>query len=320
VVDLGVSGGEPFMRPDLFEILEHACGLGMAVGVASNGTTLTPERAARLARMGVDRYQVSLDGPPASHDELRQWPGLFERVRRTIRLARERGLRTHVCCTINRLNWQQLDPFAALVAESGVQRLNFSRYVPTGRGVHALDLPAGAWHRVIRQCVRLRDEYRGRMEVTTHLAQQVLVDCEVAGMRGHIGCQAGVGQGCVTANGTVWPCVLLPVPLGNVRTTRFADVWSSSPVVRELRDRDALKGRCAACAWRSRCGGCRAVAYARTGDYLYEDERCWLYAAPAERERACGPNECQPEGDQHGKATVGRGKRTDRPRLLRLYP
>lgn len=283
VVDVGISGGEPLLRKDLFEILEETRALGLSVGLASNGSTLTHERARRLSVLGIDRYQVSLDGLRSAHDTLRRWPGLFDRVLETIRLALSYGLRTHVCCTINRLNADELVTFTALVHSLGVQRINFSRYVPTGRGTDALDLSNDHWRAVIEQCVRLRNEYASRMEITTHLAQQILVDPEVVDMPGFVGCQAGMGQGCVTADGTVWPCVLLPIPLGNVREASFQEIWDGSETVRLLRSRTHLKGPCGNCSLKDRCGGCRAVSFAKTGDYLTTDPRCWLLRASPER-------------------------------------
>jgi radical SAM protein with 4Fe4S-binding SPASM domain len=276
VVDLAVSGGEPLLRKDLFDVIRHARTQGLSVGVGSNGSTLTARSAALLAELGVNRYQVSLDGLAQSHDTLRKWPGLFQRVLRTIELARAAGLRTHVCCTINRLNFAELEDFAAVAATLGIRRINWSRYVPTGRGTDWLDLTDTEWHEAIRLCVLLRDRYEGQIEMVTHLAQQILVDPQVAGMPGFIGCQAGIGQGCVTANGTVLPCVLLPVPVGNIREKPFGEIWRTSPTIQALQARQGLKGACGSCFFKDRCGGCRAVALAKTGDYLATDERCWL--------------------------------------------
>lgn len=276
VLDLGISGGEPLLRKDLFVIVERARLRGLAVGVGSNGTTMTAANARRLAACGVGRWQVSLDGVGESHDALRRCPGLFDRVVAAIGTARDHGLRVHVCCTVNRLNVGELEDLAALVERLGVARLNVSRFVPTGRGTSELDVPLAVWHKVVRRTVRLRRRFAGRLEISTHLAQQVLVDPEAAEMPGFVGCQAGRGQGCVTARGDVYPCVLLPVVLGNVRRQRLADLWRTHPVIHALQDRSRLGGACGSCALRSRCGGCRAVAYARTGDFLAADERCWL--------------------------------------------
>lgn len=284
VVDFGISGGEPLVRRDVLDVVAHAKARGMAVGVASNGAKLPEDVAERLAELELNRLQVSLDGPPVAHDTLRRWPGLFERVVASIGRARRAGLRVHVCCTINSLNVDQLDRFVESLLSLDVQRLNFSRYVPTGRGTDALDLPDGRWRSVIETCAAMKARFSGRLEIVSHLAQQILVDDEVVDMPGFIGCQAGRGQGCVTANGTVLPCVLLPVPLGTIREASFREIWQGSPIVQLLQDRANLRGKCAGCPVRPRCGGCRAVAFAKTGDFLATDPRCWLPdSAPAAR-------------------------------------
>jgi radical SAM protein with 4Fe4S-binding SPASM domain len=281
VVDLAVSGGEPLLRRDLFDVVAHARALGMSVGIGSNGGRLTAQQAAQLAASGVGRFQVSLDGMRAAHDRLRRWPGLFDRVQNTIDTVAGLGVRVHVCCTITQLNVAELEDFVAFVATRPVRRINFSRYVSTGRGTGLLDLDDAAWREVMLRCMALRDIYADRLEITTHLAQQILVDPCVADMPGFIGCQAAMGQGCVTATGDVLPCVLLPIRMGNVRQRPFAEIWRDSPVAARLRDRSALGGACGTCVLRDRCGGCRAVAYARTGDYLAADPRCWLPNARA---------------------------------------
>ncbi|WP_026381366.1 radical SAM/SPASM domain-containing protein [Afifella pfennigii] len=275
VVDLGISGGEPLLRRDIMEVMRHARDRGMSFGIASNGAKLAPRRAEELAELGLGRLQVSLDGFAEEHDSLRRWPGLFARVLKTIATARAAGLRVHVCCTITRLSADRLEDFTAFLAETGIRRLNLSRFVPTGRGTAALDPGDAAWRGIIIRCAALKRAYAGRMEITTHLAQEALVDPDVMAMPVFAGCQAGRGQGCVTANGTVLPCVLLPLALGNIRQKGFRRIWAESPVVRELKDRSRLAGACGACGLRERCGGCRALAYARSGNALGEDPRCW---------------------------------------------
>lgn len=276
VIDLGISGGEPLLRRDLPRIISHAKACGMSVGVATNGAKLSSELADRLATLGIDRLQVSLDGLSAAHDQLRRWPGLYERAINSIATARRAGLRVHICCTITSLNVTELDRFVDSLLPLDVQRLNFSRYVPTGRGTDKLDLTDHCWREVVERCSALKTEYRAQLEIVTHLAQQILVDDEVTDMPAFIGCQAGRGQGCVTANGTVTPCVLLPLSLGNMREKPFRQIWESSPTIRALQDRTQLQGKCRSCQVRDRCGGCRAVALARTGNFLSTDPRCWL--------------------------------------------
>lgn len=280
VIDLGISGGEPLLRRDMLEIISHAKRRGMTVGIASNGAKLSPARAAQLAATGLDRLQVSLDGFAEQHDYLRRWPGLFDKVLGTIRIAQAAGLRVHICCTLTRLNFASLEAFVSFVAQTGIKRLNLSRFVPTGRGSDLLDPGDHEWRGIIERCRRLQIEYAGKLEITSHLAQQILVDPEAKGMSAFAGCQAGRGQGCITANGTIFPCVLLPIAVGNIRQGDFRDIWTNSPTIHALQDRDRLQGACGTCSLRDRCGGCRAVAFARTGDLLAADSRCWLHEQP----------------------------------------
>lgn len=180
------------------------------------------------------------------------------RVWAAVDIAYAVGLRVHPCCTITRLNFRELENFTEYVAaRGGVSRINFSRYVPTGRGNDTLDLTDMEWHEVIAQCYELKKRYKSRLEIVTHLAQEILVDDEVLKLPSFIGCQAGRGQGCVTSNGTVFPCVLLPIPIGNIRQTSLRNLWSKSEVIQKLQDRQFLQGYCGDCALKSRCGGCR---------------------------------------------------------------
>lgn len=276
IVDFGISGGEPFIRDDIMRIVAYARRCGMAVGVASHGANFSAARADKLAELEVGRIQFSLDGLASSHDALRQLSGLHRRVLNSIETAKRAGLRVHVCCTINSLNVDHLSEFVEFLAAINIDRLNFSRFIPTGRGSDRLDISDRQWRDVIEHCRRLARQYDGRLEIVSHLAQQILVDDVVGDIPGFVGCQAGRGQGCVSANGTVFPCVLLPIPIGNIRETSFRQIWETSTVISELRERTRLEGKCLRCAVRAQCGGCRAIAYARTGRYLAEDPRCWL--------------------------------------------
>lgn len=276
VIDLGISGGEPLLRKDIFTLIGHAKDCGMTVGIASNGARFTSRIARMLSGLRIDRIQFSLDGPAELHDELRQWQGLYHRVIHAIGVARQEGLRVHICCTITRLNADRLDEFVDSLIPLGIQRINFSRYIPVGRGTDALDLPDDQWRQVIEHCMVLKKKYAAHLQIVTHLAQQILVDEEVQDMPVFTGCQAGRAQGCITANGTVQPCVLLPIGLGNLRHASFTDIWDNAPANQQLRNREHLAGRCGSCDVRSRCGGCRALAYARTGNFLDSDPRCWL--------------------------------------------
>ncbi len=292
VFDLAFCGGEPFLRRDLFQLMAHASGRGMVTAVGSNGWLVTRRLLARVRDAGVTRFQVSLDGLEATHDRIRRRAGLFRRSVAAIADGIDSGLRTHVCFTAHRGNLAELEAVVDLAARLGVHLFNLSQFVPVGRGDRDRDLTVAQWREVIEVWQRKRDEYAGRMMFTSHLAQLALVDPQIAGQPGFRGCQAGTGQAAITADGDVLPCVVLPMPVGNIRRQRFMDIWNGSPVLTRMRLRQGLGGLCGSCAMRERCGGCRAVAWAYTGDCFAEDPRCWLVEA-AHQEDGPGLLECE---------------------------
>ncbi|MGO9073780.1 MAG: radical SAM protein [Terriglobales bacterium] len=276
VLDLAVSGGEPLLRKDVFDVIAYARNRGFTVGIGSNGSTITSTVLDALLKVDINRLQVSLDGPETEHDALRRWPGLFARATKAISLAVQHGVRTHVCCTINRLNAASLEPLTRIVTELGVKRLNFSRFIPTGRGNDSLDLSPLEWREVVATVNNLRRKSKPQLDIVSHLAQEVLLDETLANIEVFRGCGAGHNQACVSFDGTVFPCVLLPISIGNIRQQPFRELWRDSHVINTLQARSTLKGQCGNCALKQSCGGCRAVAYAKTGDYLASDSRCWI--------------------------------------------
>jgi radical SAM protein with 4Fe4S-binding SPASM domain len=276
VFDLAFCGGEPFIRRDIFELLEYAGKAGLTTGIGSNGWRVTENMLSKIKDAGVQRFQISLDGLEATHDRIRGRSGLFRRSVAAIGASIGSGLRTHVCLTVHRGNLADLADVIDLCADMGVHLFNLSQFVPVGRGDRARDLTVREWRDVLSLWQRKRDEYAGRMAFASHLAQLVLADPDVSCQPGFRGCQAGTGQAAISATGDVWPCVVLPVPVGNIRERPFGEIWRTAPVLTALRSRQGLGGLCGSCALKERCGGCRAVAWAYTGDPLAEDPRCWL--------------------------------------------
>lgn len=278
VFDVAISGGEPLTRRDIFEVIEHATGLGIRVGLGSNGSTVTPQVARRLKDLGLNRLQISIDGLEETHDRARRWRGLFQKSIRAIKTGIDADLDVHVCFTAHRMNFRELGAVIDQCATWGVRRFNMSRLVPTGRGDTSLDLTPGEWKMVVEGFELKRKALAGQMDFSTHLAQLVLLDPSLDCTSGFVGCQAGLGQGCIGPEGDVTPCVMLPVVVGNIRQQSLEELWPTSPIIQTLQDRSNLKGWCHSCDQREKCGGCRGVAYAYTGDLLAPDPRCWLYA------------------------------------------
>jgi AdoMet-dependent heme synthase len=266
VVDLALSGGEPLLRRDLERLIGHACSLGLTVGTSTNGFALTKARAASLRDAGLGRLQVSLDGLACAHDRIRG-TGSFDRAIKAIRTGVAAGLRTHVCFTAMRSNIDSLEDCIALAMSLGVHGLNLSQFVATGRGAQSENLLPEQARMAIEVWSAARAS-RPDMYFTAH-AVGPFVDGSTGG-----GCQAGRAIACVTSTGDVTPCVMLPLVLGNLTQRTFREIWTGGEVLDRLRARK-VRGACGACALREQCGGCRAAAWAHTGDLYAADPQCW---------------------------------------------
>ncbi|MGC9436133.1 MAG: radical SAM protein, partial [Methanomicrobiales archaeon] len=140
VVALSLSGGEPLMRRDLFDIAARARDRGMYVSCASNGTLITPDVARRMKESGIEYVEISLDAPDAAtHDAFRGMPGAFERTCAGVRACVDAGLFTCVAATATRHTCPQVPDLYALSADLGVQRFICFNFIPTGRGVEITD-------------------------------------------------------------------------------------------------------------------------------------------------------------------------------------
>lgn len=277
VLVLALSGGEPMLRSDWHQLAARAVTRGLSVNIGTNGTTVTERRADQLRDLGVQSVTVSLDSHrPDVHNHFRQLRGLYDRTLTAIERLVNRGIRVVVGFTPTRLNWADGPEVIALAERLGASAVNLSEYVPAGRGPLSLALEPEELASVLQTWIRLREEYRGRLDVIWH-------DCRVGMLvseeekRKYVGCGAGRLVARICPDGAVTPCVFLPTVIGRLREQSFREMWSESELLRSFRVRHgAIAGNCGDCAFLSTCGGCRAVAYAYSGDPLAGDPHCWV--------------------------------------------
>jgi radical SAM protein with 4Fe4S-binding SPASM domain len=288
---MAFTGGEPLVRPDLYELLAYAQALGFTNTIATNATLIDDEVARRLRRCGVVIAAVSVDGFDAeTHDYVRGQPGAFDAALEGMRALRRAGILLHVNITAMEYNLDQMSPLMQLVDSLGAGILLMYQLVPVGRGreVGSAALDLGANERLIRFMARAQRDVRAIMEPVAgpqywpYLLQRNGIErgplLRLAETVFH-GCSAGRGFVYVKPNGEVWPCPFIEVSCGNVRETPFPRIWASSPVLEDLRAREErLEGRCGECAYRRLCGGCRGRAWATSGDYMAEDPSCFIHA------------------------------------------
>jgi radical SAM protein with 4Fe4S-binding SPASM domain len=308
------SGGEPLMRPDLFELAQYATGLGLPIALATNGTIMNDEIAQRVHDVGFKRVSISFDGPDApTHDQFRG-PGAFESSVAGFKALRRVGMSMQINTTVAKHNYKKLDETYQLALDLGADALHIFMLVPVGCGMeldpsvmlsgdeyenalnwiydrslegklHLKATCAPHYFRVMRQ----RAKQDGRpMPTHAHPHKNMGHPGGPATQSSALspqssrpdmtamtkGCLAGQAVCFVSHTGEVFPCGYLPVSSGNIKTTPLPQIWRQSSIFANLRDETKLEGKCGLCEFNKVCMGCRARAYGYTRDYLAEEPNC----------------------------------------------
>ena len=265
-----LSGGEPLLRPDIFLLARHAVSKGLRVSLATNGTLLTPELVDEIVSSGVSRVSISLDGStPEDHDAVRG-KGCYLRAMKGIENLRGR-VDFQINFTITKRNAKDLLPIFDLADNLRAKAIHFFFLVPTGRGIEE-DLVSPDLQEELLSLIDL-ERSRRTIEVQVTCAPQYARIARPGSGRRSGGCLAGTSFVFISRRGEVYPCGYLPMLAGNVREQSFSEIWENSVVFKALRERK-LKGKCGKCGYRTTCGGCRARAFSKKGDYLESDPMC----------------------------------------------
>lgn len=277
-----ITGGEPFLRKDLLDILRMISEQGYDIYILTNGVLVTKERARALADLGIRGVQVSIEGTEEVHDSIRG-KGSFAASARGIDHLLDAGLAVNVNATLSALNADSMEKIAAFASHAGVRRVGFSRLVPSGQGESLISEMLTA-----QQVKALYESLFSLgipgLEIVTGdpvaMQTKISLDNDI-GPTAVGGCAAGVSGLTLLSDGTIVPCRRLNVPLGNVRTDSLREVWAASPVLEALRDRSRYSGRCGKCKRWANCRGCRAIAWAWSrslgkDDFLADDPQCFL--------------------------------------------
>ncbi len=279
-----LTGGEPLLRKDVFEIAAYANSKGLWVVVGTNGVFITEELCRRIIDSGVKGMALSLDSlDPAVHDLFRGVQGAWDNTVNGSKVLRDADLPFIIQTTIGEHNRESILEIARFAYDLGARVFNLYFLVPTGRGLYTSNITPGQYEETLARLMDLQKEFAGKMLVNSKCAphyQRLLYQHEpdspflksFAGGAG--GCPAGTHYLGIRPNGDMTPCPYLPVYGGNLRERSFKEIWEDSEVFNRIRSRNALGGRCGACEFNRVCGGCRARAYGATGDYLAEDDWC----------------------------------------------
>jgi AdoMet-dependent heme synthase len=290
-----LTGGEPLMRPDIYEIAAYGNSKGLRMVLATNGTFVTDEVARKLIASGIQRVSVSIDGPDAaSHDAFRCVPGAFDQALAGIEAMKRAGLEFQINTTITQKNLAQIREIHELAHRLGAAAHHIFLLVPTGRGKEMASQAITA--------LEYEETLNWFYEEGLDCGIQLKATCaphyyrifhqrrkERPGAPAHVppagggshplhtmtrGCLGGISFCFVSHTGQVQPCGYLELDCGQLTKQNFPEAWSTSKVFCDIRDLGLYEGKCGRCEFIRVCGGCRARAYEATGNYLAEEPLC----------------------------------------------
>ena len=278
-----ITGGDPLLRIDVFEIAAYASSLGLTVVMSPSGSNLTMETFTRMKAAGVKMISLSLDGSNAGvHDNFRQVSGAFDLAMKNISLARQMDFAFRINTTVTQHNIADLFNIQKIAFETGAKEWDVFMLVPTGRGKITMEITPSQYEETIQAIYKasLSSPIPIKMtcapQYTRVIAQhqKQSVPSNQIKHHGGRGCMAGNGFCFISHVGEIFGCGFLPLSAGNVRQQNFKEIYQQSPLFVQLRDHTLLKGKCRRCEYQTTCGGCRARALSLKNEYLEEEPYC----------------------------------------------
>ena len=295
-----LSGGEPLLRPDIFELSQRAKELGFLVSLSTNGTLIDEHNIDRIAATRYDYVGISLDGMGETHDRFRQKQGSYDASLRGIELCKQRGIKVGIRFTLTLDNYRDLPGLLEVMEQYDIDKFYLSHLNYSGRGLR--HKKSDVYHKLSREALEMLFE-RSRQQVSAGINREYVtgnndadgvflllwaqrhfpdqVDTLKQRLQRWGGNSTGINVANIDNLGNVHPDTFWwDYTLGNIRERPFSQIWSQpqDDFMQGLRQRPRpLKGRCGECAHLSICGGnTRVRAYQTTGDFWAEDPACYL--------------------------------------------
>lgn len=309
-----LTGGDPFKRKDIFDLVKYGTERGLPMAVSPSGTPLlNRENLLHLKEVGARAISLSLDASNAAmHDDFRRVPGSYDWTVNGWKMAREIGKKLQVNSTVTRYNLFDLPDLFALVRDLGAMTWSLFFLVPTGRGLSEDEISPEDYEAVMNFLYDA-SKYIGAKTTEGHQYKRIVLQRAYLDAHGiapekymqlnetyyrlkkrldevsegfpvpqqsdrirrtPMHINSAEGFVFISLKGEVFPSGYLPLTAGNVRETSLVNIYRDSPLFRSLRNHGELKGRCGACEFNGVCGGSRSRAYAMTSDVLAEEPFC----------------------------------------------
>ena len=302
-----ITGGDPLLRQDVFQVVQRAANKGLRVAMSPSGSEITPEVVQKMKDSGIGRVSISIDGSNASiHDGFRMVQGAFDLALSSIHHIKNGGLPFQINTTVTEHNIHDLPNIKELAVRLGAVSWDVFMLVPTGRAKVRMETTPEQYENVLysvyewnqsspipikmtcaphymRIIAQREGKQKGRDQAgaeARHEGGAVIKPPSLSFGRlpssrlGGRGCMAGNGFCFISHIGKVYGCGFLPLKAGDIHLQKFKEIYQQSPLFQALRNYDLLTGRCGVCEYRSICGGCRARAFGTEGNYLGEEPYC----------------------------------------------
>lgn len=281
-----LTGGEPLLREDIFELAAYGTAKGLRMVMATNATLVDEGMAKKMLAAGIKRVSVSIDGPDQdSHDAFRRVSGAFAGAMAGIAAMKWAGMEFQINTTITRNNLGQLAAIHELALGLGAAAHHIFLLVPTGRGKEMADqsiAPAAYeetlhwFHQMSRECpIQLKATCAPHYFRILHQQKDSSWKKAASPLQAMTrGCMGGSSFCFVSHTGQAQPCGYLELDCGQLKEQSFHDIWHNSKIFNELRNLNLYEGKCGRCEFLKVCGGCRARAYEVSGNYLAEEPYC----------------------------------------------
>ncbi len=287
-----LTGGEPLLRKNIFDIIKKCKNVGLRVGLSTNGTLITDGLAKKLKEYDVDYVGISIDGEESFHDEFRGMPGAFRQSWDAIKRLNDIGIKTGIRFTITDGNKGSLLSILDMAVKNDVKRFCLYHLVYSGRGTGDMDVEPNEKRRILtkffNRVKELADQGKDFEVLTTDNHADGIFISDMIGkdvnamdcVKSHGGCSAGKRVIYVDSSGDIFPCQFLrEESLGNIKEQSLDEIFNvrNNPLLNKLRKMaDYVQGKCGVCKHKHVCGGCRARAKAIAGSLWDEDPGCYL--------------------------------------------
>ena len=277
---ISLTGGEPFTSKHLYDLLDYLNSLDriVSIDILTNGTLISDNDVKKLGVYDkLHQVQISLDGGNEKvHDSIRG-KGSFQRAIEGIRKLKNVNIEVALMYTLQNLNKDGYNDYIDIAIAENVDAITIERVTPCGQSVKENIIPAEEIKRIYTDITKRANEITKKPVIRRSRPLWINTSCDNTRKDCNIGgfCPVGFTALAILHDGTVLPCRRMEIPLGNILTDGLFKIWYTSDVLWKIRDKNNLKGKCHGCENLPFCGGCRAIAYATTGDYMEEDPQCW---------------------------------------------